>query len=277
DKFEPDLLNPPVDKKQPAKDPRVLILANVPKLTPAQQKAVEQFLAAGGGVLVTLGDHVVKNMTHYNKDLYKQGKGWLPAQLQRTRKAAPRRVVSPLLTSFTHSALELFRQESFGGLNDAYFPRWWQVAPAEGKNKAVAVAKLNNQDPLLVEGNFKGGRVLLCTVPLMNSRDNKDVSWDTNLPRLPVFAPLVHELVYYLAGNLSTQAKGTLQIQYTLQPGQPLYHGLDGTEVEDRLTLATPGESPRCSPSRARAARTYTWPRSSATRPRRDHPPPTAS
>src|SRR5262249_5570073 len=113
---------------------------------------------------------------------------------------------------------------------------------AEGKNKAVAVAKLNNQDPLLVEGNFKGGRVLLCTVPLMNSRDNKDVSWDTNLPRLPVFAPLVHELVYYLAGNLSTQDKGNLQIQYNLQPGQPLYHGLDGTEVEDRLTLATPGE-----------------------------------
>jgi hypothetical protein len=241
DKFDPEMLNPPADKKHPARDPRVLILANVPKLTPAQQKAVEQFLAAGGGVLVTLGDHVEKNLAHYNKELYKQGKGWLPAELMRPRKAGSSRMVSPLLTSFTHSALELFRQESFGGLNDAYFPRWWQVKPAEGKNKAVALARLNNKDPLLVEGRFKGGRVFLCTVPLMNSRDHKDVSWDSNLLRLPVFAPLVHELAYYLAGNLSTQDKGNLQINFNLQPGQPLYYGLDGSEVEDRLTLATPG------------------------------------
>jgi hypothetical protein len=55
----------------------------------------------------------------------------------------------------------------------------------------------------------------------------------------------LHELTYYLAGNLSTAGQGNLQIEYNLTPGKPLYYGLDGGEVEDRLTLAAPGQGPR--------------------------------
>jgi hypothetical protein len=111
-------------------------------------------------------------------------------------------------------------------------------------------ARLNNtpgNDPLLVYGTFKAGRVLLCTVPLMNSQDNKDLTRDTNQLRdLPSFAPLTHEIVKYLAGNLSTSAeKGNLQIQYNLQPGQPLHYGLDANEATDRMTLSIPGGAPK--------------------------------
>jgi hypothetical protein len=238
--FKPEMLNPPPARKNPEKDPRVLILANVPELSRAQREAVEKFLASGGGVLVTLGDKV--NAERYNDALYNKGDGWLPAELVEIKKAGLRRDARPLLPSFSHPALELFRQQAFGGLNDASFPRWWEVTPADKKNKAVVAARLTTKDPFLVEGRIKSGRVLLCTVPLMNSRDNKDVSWDSNLMRLPAFAPLAHELVYYLAGNLSTVEKSDLRVTYNLRLGQPLYYGLDGTEAEGNWTLQTPGD-----------------------------------
>ncbi len=244
DKFDVKTLNPPPGKRQPKKDPRVLVLANVPRLTEEQRRGVAQFLEAGGGVLITLGDHVEANREHYNTDLYRDGAGWLPARLERVVKAGALRAAGPQTASFNHPALELFRKESFGGLNDASFPRWWQVTPADGKTRGVAVARLTGKDPLLVETTYKAGRVILCTVPLMNSRDNKDVSWDTNLTRLPVFAPLAHELVAYLAGNLSTAEKSGVQITYNLQPGQPLVFELDGGEAEDRITLEVPGGKP---------------------------------
>jgi hypothetical protein len=251
--FEPGLLKRDIDKAQPGSRPRVLILANLPRLTEEQRQAIVQHLEAGGGVLVTLGDRVDDkdgaNKEFYNKYLYDDGKGWLPARLERVVKKDIERAPGPLLTSFSHPALELFRQEAVGGLNDAYFRAWWQVTPAGEDNKAIVAARLNNpaNDPLLVYGTFKAGRVLLCTVPLMNSQDNRDLTWDTNLLRdLPCFAPLAHELAKYLAGNLSTSAeKGSLRIQHNLQPGQPLYYALDGDEATDRMTLAIPGGAPR--------------------------------
>jgi hypothetical protein len=266
DRFKPGMLNPPPDKRRPQRDPRVLVLANVPQLTKAQQRGITRFLESGGGVLVTLGDRVRGHVRHYNDALYRDGKGWLPARLERVGKARSiDEAVSPRLADFNHPTLELFRQESVGGLNDAYFLRWWVVTPAgAGKagprrkktgarakpapeNAAVVAAPLNNKakDPWLVARDYRGGRVILCTVPLMNSRDNRDLSWDTNLLRndIHAFAPLMHELVYFLAGNLSTGAdKGNLRINYNLEPGQPLYYGVSSGEAEDRLTLALPGE-----------------------------------
>jgi hypothetical protein len=252
-KFEPGMLFQDIDKARPGTKPRVLVLANLPQLGAEQRKAVSQFLEAGGGVLVTLGDRLDDKegvyRDSYNKYLYDDGKGWLPARLERAVKKDIDHAPSPLLTSFSHPALELFRQEAVGGLNDAYFRAWWQVTPAGGEDKAIVAARLNNpqNDPLLVYGTYKLGRVLLCTVPLMNSQDNKDLSWDTNLLRdLPSFAPLTHELVKYLAGNLSTAAdKGNLQVQYNLQPGQPLHYGLDTNEADTRVTLAIPGGDPK--------------------------------
>jgi hypothetical protein len=245
ERFDPAVLNPPADKRRPEHDPRVLILADVPQLSAAQQKGVAQFLAAGGGVLVLLGGHAEASQRHYNDELFADGRGWLPARLERVVPAGTDRAAGPLLASFNHPALEMFRQESFGGLNDANFARWWEVRPAEGKNKGVTVARLTSRDPLLVEGRFRGGRVLLCTVPLQSAADERDEAWDTSLIKLPSFVPLLHELAYYLAGNLSAAGPGNVRIRYNLTPGQPLYYAPDGGVAEDRLTLAIPGQEPR--------------------------------
>jgi hypothetical protein len=123
---------------------------------------------------------------------------------------APAKAAQPLPATFFHPALEMFREPQTGGLGDARFPRHWQLAvPAGGT--AVTVARLTGDAPFLVEKPVGTGRVLQTCVPLDNS-------WRTNLVELPAFAPLAHELVYYLAGARSAALN--------LTPGQPLHYRL---------------------------------------------------
>jgi hypothetical protein len=211
--------------KEPGTKPRVLILANVPRLLTGQQEAVSQFLANGGGVLVTLGERV--DARYYNEQLFHGGEGWLPARLDEIAgdEAKPDQAVSPLPASFFHPALDLFREGTAGGLGDARFPRWWKVTTPGRNSAASPVALLTNNDPFLVERSYRGGRVLLCTVPLDNS-------WRTNLPDLTGFAPLAHELTYYLAG--------TRLAENNVQPGQPIRYRLERDEPPDTLSLRPP-------------------------------------
>jgi hypothetical protein len=206
--FAPDLLTRDVAGGGTA--PRVAVLSNVARLTPAQETAIGKFVADGGGLLVTLGDRV--DTRHYNEFLYRGGRGWLPAALGEpvgdmndTARAA-----QPIAASLFHPALELFRESVLGGLADARFPRRWSLK-TEAADNAVAIARLSGDTPLFVERPYQSGRVILSAVPLDNS-------WRTNLIELPAFAPLAHELVFYLAAARSTAAN--------LSPGQPIRYAL---------------------------------------------------
>ncbi|HWY87192.1 MAG TPA: VWA domain-containing protein [Gemmataceae bacterium] len=184
--------------------PRVVILADVPDLTPQQSGALEKFVAEGGGVLIVLGPRLAKAQNTY---LYHQsGTFWLSTRLEKIAgdAAKPEFSVSPDLQRIQHPALELF-QEGSRSLAHARFPRWWQVTvdPA----RATLAALLTSGDPLLVEQPYKEGRVLVCTVPL-------DRSWGATFPSLWDYPVFVHELVFYLA-----DARTGL---WNLQPGQPV-------------------------------------------------------
>ena len=222
--FDAAALDPGAD----ADRPRVLILSNVAGLTEAQQKALEQYVADGGGVLATLGNRVDKD--EYNRFLYRGGRGWLPARLTEAEgdEAKPKDAARPATVSATHPALDLFRNDPLGGLADARFPHWWKTDLSDQDAVGERVATLKSPTasyPFLVERRYKAGRVLLCTVPL-------DGSWGTNLPDLPAFVPLAHELVYYLAGARSAE--------FNLQPGQPLRYRLGSNALPDGFRLKPP-------------------------------------
>jgi hypothetical protein len=188
---------------------------------------VGQFLAGGGGVLVTLGERV--EATPYNEQLYREGEGWLPCRLDEIegQENQPEAAVRPAPGS-THPSLELFRDMPGGGLTEARFPRWWKVT-TPGQNAAGMVAatfrSATSEYPFLVERAYRNGRVLLCTVPLDNT-------WGTNLPDLPAFVPLAHELVYYLAGARSAD--------FNLHAGQPLRWRVEGEASLPRFSLQPP-------------------------------------
>jgi hypothetical protein len=196
--------------------PRVVILHNLSRLSAQQNEGISAFLGDGGGVLVALGDRV--EAEPYNDLLYRSGEGWLPAQLDGI-EGDERRVadaVRPDPASFIHPALELFRKIAVGGLNEARFGRWWKLTTPGKHAPGVPVGLLQGKTakyPFLVERTYQAGRVLASAVPLDNS-------WGSNLVDLPAFVPLVHEIVYYLAGARAAD--------YNLRAGQPIRYRLEG-------------------------------------------------
>ena len=98
--FEPALLT-----GEALSRPRVLILHNVAQLTVPQQEAVVQYLADGGGVLATLGNRVEAD--EYNKKLFRDGTGWLPARLDGMEgdETKSGNAVRPVPAASTHPAL----------------------------------------------------------------------------------------------------------------------------------------------------------------------------
>lgn len=221
--FAPDMLT--------ASRPRVVVLADVPEITPALAEALEQYVAEGGGLLVALGPRCVGRVKSYNDLLYRQGQGILPARLDAPEgdEAKPEFAASLDPRRFQHAALELFKQESGGAFDKVRFPRWWKVTTPTGAG-GTPVAMLSSGVPFLVERDYKKGRVLLCTVPF-------DRSWGSTFPGQWEYPVLMHELVYSLAEVRSTNLK--------LQPGQPARlllsaFGLGVAPVSERLLLTMP-------------------------------------
>jgi hypothetical protein len=208
--------------------PRVLILNNVPTLNTLQQEAVEAFLNEGGGVLVTLGERVKAD--EYNEKFFRDNKGWLPARLDRALgdENQVAKAARPLRESLVHPALEMFRKPGIGGIDIAWFTRWWKLIPPSDEEKGSTIAKYDRQeDPFLIEGHRGDGRVIVAAVPLDNT-------WRTNLVDLPAYVPLLHELVYYLAGARAAE--------HNLEPGQALHYRLPRDASLEGLLLQSPSD-----------------------------------
>jgi len=227
--FRPELLQRDLGKEKGTR-PRVLILSNISQLSREQEDAITDFLAAGGGVLVTLGERV--DAKYYNDNLYRSGQGWLPAHLVDAigDEVDTAKAVSPQPSSFFHPALDLFRDEKIEGLASVRVPRYWKVTMPGRSSNALAVARLSNNDPFFVERPYQAGRVLLCTIPLDNS-------WRSNLPEKLAFAPLAHELVYYLAGARAAR--------HNVEPGQPLRYQPSGDDPPGKLVIRPPQGEPK--------------------------------
>src|SRR5439155_17742841 len=85
--------------------------------------------------------------------------------------------------------------------------------------------RLSGDSPLFVERQYQAGRVIVSAVPLDNS-------WRTNLIELPAFAPLAHELVFYLAAARSAALN--------LNPGQPIRYALTKDSPQQGWTIQPP-------------------------------------
>ena len=210
----------------------LVVLANVPRLTHDQTEATLQYLRAGGGLLVFLGDRV--DAAFYNEALLPQfcGEGRAVELVRIVGDAAERRR-SFAITDFAASRAPLaaFADPSAGDLTTMRFFALWEIALA-GHDTPTVLARFDNGLPAMLEACCGAGRAIIVNT-------TADDAW-TDAPRRAVYVPLVHRLCYHLARD-PDRAPLSLVVGDDLADlpdkgalGPPTLYGEAGTELADR-------------------------------------------
>ncbi|GAB4142478.1 MAG: hypothetical protein Tsb009_12850 [Planctomycetaceae bacterium] len=226
-----------------------VFLANVPRLSDGQIKALQDYVQNGGGLFFALGDKV--DAAHYNMKLFAKGQGLFPVRLKSIEKNEDESKPPVTVTDGSLSTPWLSRFESRykGGFTEARYMQWWLMElptisktklPA-GKNGAndakqttsasssptpVVLARLNNKAPFLVSQKQARGHVVVMNVPL-------DADWGY-LQTKQDFTPFLHEVVFFLASSRPAR---------NVQVGTPLRIPIDeNTETDQHVFFAPDGK-----------------------------------
>ncbi len=192
-------------KEELLKTTRVVVLANVSKLTDAQLKLLTAYVQDGGALLVCAGNKV--DLNWYREKMFVNGSGLLPlpfgtpsGKIEETGKSA--RIVSQ---HFDYPALEFFNDAANGDLSTAEIRRWYQLSEPvlsdpvsevdDIHSDVTVIARLDTGDPLLVERRFGEGTVLQLATSC-------DADW-SDLPLRPFYVPLMQQLVTTMASRIS--------------------------------------------------------------------------
>jgi hypothetical protein len=190
---------------------RVVVLDDVPALDPASAARLEDWVRAGGGLLVFAGARA--GGSAYDQDLFRSGRGLLPLKLTSLETAAGTEEPSPRLL-LSHPALAELGDAAREELSRVRVRRFWRTEAAAG---AAIIAELKPGIPYLAEKPFGRGRVLLATSGV--DREGSD------LAQRPLFVPLVHGLAYHLAerdDHRNVLLGAALEDPLDLQPGETL-------------------------------------------------------
>ena len=166
----------------------VLILADVAQLSPAEAGRVKNYVAAGGGLIVTVGDNL-------DADAYKQHlggeTGLMPCNfVQAVGDAFDRQQFRVLATvQYEHPIFAPFKEPNHGDFGKARFYRFFHAVPTAD---ATIIAAYDDGSPALFEKPYGDlGRVLCFTSTI-------DRDWN-DLPIRAVYLPFLHESIKYLA------------------------------------------------------------------------------
>jgi hypothetical protein len=174
----------------------VVILADIPRIEPAQVELLGSFVRRGGGLLVLAGPSL--DLGFYNRtflpeflDLtlvgpYGEGEGPGFFQLRLLRPG------HPIFAALQGEAPRL--------LEEVHFRRVMQLEAGSG---ASVLAEFSGVGPALVEGSREAGRVLFFA-------SSGDPLW-SDFPLTGAFVPVVHEIVRYLAAAAGS-AEGSVAV-----------------------------------------------------------------
>ena len=166
----------------------VLILADVAELSSGEAERVKAYVAAGGGLIVTVGNNI-------SVDTYKQRlggeTGLMPCDfVQAVGDALDRERFRVLATvKYEHPIFVPFKEPNHGDFGKARFYRIFQAVPTKD---ATVIAAYDDGSPALFEKPYGTlGRVLCFTSTI-------DREWN-DLPIRAVYLPFLHESIKYLA------------------------------------------------------------------------------
>jgi hypothetical protein len=226
----PQIETPRYLSRNPLEPFRAVYLLNVGRLDPSAIEALEEYVKAGGGVGVFLGERCRSQFI--NEELYRDGEGFFPLPVSGQAELLVDRLQNaPDLKVGRHPIFRIFAGErnSFLWMVSVgrYFavPEDWEAAP---DSATQVIARLRNGAPLAVEWNFGQGRVvafLTTAAPVWNN-------WAQNNPS---FVVAMLELQSYLSNRPAEDVSSFV--------GTPLELRLDPSEYDAQVRFATPEDA----------------------------------
>jgi hypothetical protein len=208
----------------------VVILCNVAQFNQSEITELEDFLKQGGGVAVFGGDQVIAD--NYNRLLYADGKGLLPAALGPIIGDAGKKAAgfgfNPL--GYRHPLVSEFRGERdsvTAGLTLARIQRYHKLSIPKNSAARVALA-VDNGDPAVIEASHARGKVILVAT-------SADADW-TTWPLHNSFPPIMQQIVLQAAsGRLAER---------NIRVGQPYDQAFALAGATAPATVVTPRAQP---------------------------------
>lgn len=198
-----------------------VILCNVGLLTGHEAGLLESFVRSGGGLIVFPGELI--NADSYNRALYRDGEGILPARIGELRQAPSSETgFSFDPREFVHPLLKVFQGNPGAGLEDTQTLKFLTLEPAPD---AATALWFSDGSPALVEKAIAGGRVILAAT-------SADDRWGTWAVWAPGFVPVMHECVQFaISGRWQNRQKLV---------GDPLTAAWAGQLFDMSVTLKRP-------------------------------------
>ena len=224
-----------LNRNQPLEKFRAVALLNVERLDAPGVAALEQYVAAGGGLVIFLGEQC--DSQFINRQLYRDGEGLFPLPLgEPTVLPIDRLEKTPDLQVSGHPIFRVLGGKRNGFISTVVVERYF-AAQDDWKPKADSttqvIATLRNGAPLAVERRFGEGRVvafLTTAAPVWN-----------NWARNPSFVVAMQDLQAYLSQRSSADASHQVgaELQLKLDPEAYLPQVQFVTPAEDGAPTAT--------------------------------------
>jgi len=189
----------------------VVILADVPAITPDQARQFEDYVRAGNGLVWFPGDNMKPAI--WNERSALAGTTLLPAVIEQTMDTSNDMGVGrPLAPSIPdHSVCRPLRSLSEDLLSETQFLKVLKVKPTAGSSTVLALA--GSAAPLLIEHAIGRGHVFMFT-------SSAQPTWN-NMALTPVFPMLLQQMVTYLTAREFEKPRmvgNSLSLSYVDQP-----------------------------------------------------------
>ncbi len=189
----------------------VVVLADVPAITPDQARQFEEYVRAGKGLIWFPGDEMKPEV--WNKRSALEGTTLLPAVIEQTVSTADAlgvgRPLDPIMPD--HSVCRPLRSLSEDLLSETRVLKRLQVKPAATSVSVLSLA--GSASPLLIEHAIGRGHVFMFTT-------SAEPTWN-NMAVTPVFPMLLQQMVTYLTAREFEKPRlvgNSLALSYVDQP-----------------------------------------------------------
>lgn len=189
----------------------VVVLQNVPDITPEQARVFEAYVRAGNGLIWFAGDKV--DAAAWNERSALDGIPLLPAAIEQPVSTSDALGVGRPLdpTMPDHSVCRPLRSLPEDLLSETRFRKVLQVKPAATSSTVLSLA--GTLEPVLLEHSVGRGQVFMFTT-------SADSAWN-NMAVTPVFPMVLQQMVTYLTARefeRPRQVGDSLSLSYVDQP-----------------------------------------------------------